>query len=77
MEKKVYAKLFNSYEFVSQEHLDMYIQTMDDKVALHTLISSIKAAYERGAFHIGEVEVISKAIRIVSEPKTESKEESV
>ena len=47
----------------------MFIQTMDNNVATQTLIHAVKCAYERGAFTIGEVEVVSKSIRVLAEPQ--------
>ena len=47
----------------------MFIQTMDTNVATQTLIHAVKCAYERGAFTIGEVEVVSKSIRVLAEPQ--------
>ena len=67
MEQQVYAKVFNNFDFVSKEHLEIYFQTMDLKVATQSLILAVKCAYERGAFSMGEVEIISKSIRILSE----------
>lgn len=69
MEQKSYAKIFNNFDFVSKEHLEMFLQTMDSNVATQTLVHAVKTAYERGAFTIGEVEVISKTIRVLSEPQ--------
>ena len=69
MEQQLYAKIFNNFEFVSKEHLEMFIQTMDNNVATQTLIHAVKCAYERGSFTIGEVEVISKTIRVLAEPQ--------
>ena len=73
MEKQIYAKVFDNYTFVSQEHLELFIQTMDDQITLKILVDAIKSAYERGAYTIGEVEIISKAIRNISTPKDETK----
>jgi hypothetical protein len=67
MEEKSYAKLFNNFDFVSKEHLEIFLQTMDNNVATQTIVHAVKTAYERGAFTIGEVEVISKTIRVLSE----------
>jgi hypothetical protein len=39
---------------------------MNKDHALYYLIESVKASYKRGAFTIGETEVISKAIRVLS-----------
>lgn len=69
MEEKSYAKLFNNFDFVSKEHLEIFLQTMDNNVATQTIVHAVKTAYERGAFTIGEVEVISKTIRVLSEPQ--------
>lgn len=77
MEKNVYIKLFDNYEFLSKEHLDMFIQVMDTDVALQTLISCVKTAYNRNSFTMGEVEIISKCIRVLAESKNnEEKKES-
>ena len=38
----------------------------DKEHSLYYLIESVKAAHKRGAFTIGEVEIISKAIRTMS-----------
>ncbi len=65
-ENKVYGNLFNSIDLVSEEHLDIILSTMDKSHALVYLIESVKAAHERGTYTIGETEVISKAIRIIS-----------
>jgi len=69
MESGKYAKLFNEYDFLTKDHLDLFVQTMDNDLAIHCLVSAVKCAYERGAFAIGEVELISKSIRIIAEPK--------
>jgi hypothetical protein len=39
---------------------------MNKDHALYYLIESVKASHKRGAFTIGESEVISKAIRVLS-----------
>jgi hypothetical protein len=39
---------------------------MDKDHAIHYLVESVKSAHQRGAFTIGESEVISKAIRTLS-----------
>jgi len=69
MEQKTYAKIFDNFDFVSKEHLEMFLQTMDTNVATQTIIHAVKCAYERGAFSIGESEVISKTIRVLLEPQ--------
>lgn len=65
-ENKVFGNLFNSIDLVSEEHLDIILSTMDKSHALVYLIESVKAAHERGTYTIGETEVISKAIRVLT-----------
>jgi len=72
---KVFGKLFNSIELNSEEHLDAIIQTLNKESALYFLIQSVKFAYQNGVYSMGEVEVISKSIRILLKQK-ESVEQS-
>jgi hypothetical protein len=65
-ENKLYGNLFNSIDLISENHLEVILETMDKSHALVYMIESVKAAYERNAFTIGETEVISKAIRVLS-----------
>ena len=67
MEQRLYAKLFNNFDFISKEHLEMFIQTMDNNIATQTLIHAVKSAYERGSYTMGEVEIISKSIRVLAD----------
>jgi hypothetical protein len=49
---------------------------MSEQEALYFLIHACKSAYHRGTFSIGESEILSKAIRLVSKtndkPTTEN-----
>lgn len=65
-ENKLYGNLFNTIDLLNEDHLEVILETMDKSHALVYLIESVKAAYERNAFSIGETEVISKSIRILS-----------
>ena len=65
-ENKIFGKIFNSVELINEDHLDVILQTMDEESSLFFLIESIKMAYNRNVYTIGEVEVISKAIRVIS-----------
>lgn len=65
-ENKEFGNLFGAIPLLSEEHLDAILTTMGKKESTYYLIEAIKAAYNRGAFTIGEVEVISKAIRVIS-----------
>ena len=38
---------------------------MDSTMSIYYLIESVKSAYRKGAFTIGETEVISKSIRVL------------
>lgn len=65
-ENKVFGNLFNSIDLVNESHLDAILETMDRSHSLIYLVEAVKAAHERNAFTIGETEVISKAIRVLS-----------
>jgi hypothetical protein len=68
MEEKnqIFGNLFNSIDIVSEEHLDIILSSMNRNYSTYYLIQAVKSAYQRGAFTIGESEVISKAIRVLS-----------
>lgn len=71
MEQESYGNLFGSINLVSEQHIEVILSTMDQEHALYYLIESVKSAHQKGAFTIGETEVISKAIRVIlKEPKT-------
>jgi hypothetical protein len=62
-ENKEFGNLFGTIPLISEEHLDAILSAMTKEDSTYYLVEAIKAAYNRGAFTIGEVEVISKAIR--------------
>lgn len=64
-ENEIFGNLFGSINLISEDHLELLLSTMDNNTANYYLIEAIKSAYKKGAFSIGESEVISKAIRIV------------
>jgi len=68
-ENKTFGKLFNSIELQTEEHLDMILQTMNKDNAFYILTQAVKLAYLSGVYSMGEVEVISKAIRTLSKPE--------
>lgn len=72
MEQESYGNLFGSINLVSEQHIEVILSTMDQEHALYYLIESIKSAHQKGAFTIGETEVISKAIRVILK-ETETK----
>ena len=75
-EQILFGKLFNTIPLLSEDHLDVLLQTMDKDSSLYLLIQSVKYAHESGVYSLGESEVISKCIRTLSkiEVPTEDKE---
>jgi len=65
-EKELLAILFGRLEISTEEQLETILQTMNTEVATVFLIHAVKHAYERGVYNIGETEVLSKCIRILS-----------
>lgn len=68
-EKEIFAKLFNSITIESKEHIDAILLSMRDEDAKFLLIQAVKHAYTQGVYTLGESEIISKSIRVLSETK--------
>jgi hypothetical protein len=66
-EIKKYGNLFGSVDLLTKEHLDMILQSMNTDQALFFLVEAIKLAYKNNVYTIGEVEVISKSIRVLTD----------
>jgi hypothetical protein len=64
-ENKNYGNLFGTIVLLSEEHLEAILTTMDKDHALFYLIESVKSAYSKNLYTIGETEVISKSIRVL------------
>ena len=64
--KETYGNLFGTIEILSEEHLEVMLSSMDKDSATYFVVEALKAAHKRGAFTIGEVEVVSRAIRSIS-----------
>ena len=64
--QEILTNLFNSIPIVSEEHLEVLLQTMSTEDANYVIIQALKYAYDKGVFSIGETEVLSKALRILS-----------
>jgi hypothetical protein len=62
---EIFGNLFGSIDLLNEEHLDLILSTMDSTMSIYYLIESVKSAYRKGAFTIGETEVISKSIRVL------------
>jgi len=70
MEKDIFGKLFNTIELQDENHLELIINTMDKSSATYLLVQAIKHAYHSGVFSLGESEVLSKCIRVISKKET-------
>jgi 20S proteasome alpha/beta subunit len=75
-ENKEFGKLFNSVSLISEEHLELILTTMSQKEAIYLLVQAVKHAHHLGTYSIGETEVISKAIRVISKSTEEPTENS-
>jgi hypothetical protein len=65
-EPQLFGKLFNTVPLLTQDHLNVLLETMDKDNANYLLIQAVNHAYRSGVYTLGESEVISKAIRIIS-----------
>lgn len=65
-EKELFGNLFGTINLLSEDHLELILGSMDREHAIYYLVESVKAAHKRGAFTIGESEIISKSIRVIS-----------
>lgn len=61
-----YGIIFGTIPLLSEEHLELMLTTMDKDHALYYLIEAVKSAHQRNVFSIGETEIISKSIRVLS-----------
>ncbi len=75
MEKEqILVNLFNNIPVVSEDHLELMLNQMSKEDALYILIQSVKYSFHQGTFSIGETEVLSKALRIITREEEEKKE---
>jgi hypothetical protein len=73
-QKELFGKLFNSIPLYDEEHLETLLYTMNKDTSVYYLIQAIKYGYESGIYSMGECEVISKAIRVISKKEEDKKE---
>ena len=73
---ELYGKIFDEVPIISEDHLEIILSSMSNQEALYFITLACKSAYHRGAFSLGESEVISKAIRIISNKETKNTNES-
>jgi hypothetical protein len=61
-----YGNLFGTINLLTEDHLDIILSSMDKEHSIYYLVEAVKSAHSRGAFTIGESEIISKSIRVLS-----------
>ena len=71
-QEKIYGKLFNSVPLLTENHLQTLIDIMDKEQAVFLLVQAVKYAYHNGIYSLGESEVISKCIRVLSKTESEN-----
>lgn len=72
--EETYGNLFGTIDLIDENHLDLILSTMERDHALLYLIESVKYAYNKGAYTIGETEVISKSIRVLTRLNSDESE---
>jgi hypothetical protein len=65
-EEKLFGQLFNSIPLLTEDHLETIIQTLDKEHSIYYLVQAVKYAHEQGVYSLGESEILSKSIRILS-----------
>ena len=64
--EELFGNLFGTINLLTEDHLDLLLSTMDKEHSIYYLVEAVKSAHKRGAFSIGESEIISKSIRVLS-----------
>jgi len=75
MDKTNFGVLFETINLETEEHLNAILYSMNKETALYILTQAVSYAYKRGAFSLGESEVISKSIRQLNSIEVEKKNE--
>jgi len=65
-QNKIYGRLFDSVDLYDDNHVEVILQNMTTDQSLFFLVEAVKLAYKNNVYTIGETEVISKAIRVLS-----------
>jgi hypothetical protein len=74
-EQKLFGKLFNTIPLHDENHLETILVTMNKETSMFLIIEAIKFSHRNGVFSIGETEVISKAIRVMTKEEPKSTED--
>ena len=75
MDKTNFGVLFETINLETEEHLNAILYGMNKETALYILTQAVSYAYKRGAFSLGQSEVISKSIRELNSIEVEKKNE--
>lgn len=65
-DKELFGTLFNSIPLNTEEHLEAILNTLDKERAIFFLVQAVKQGYHQGIYSLGESEVISRCIRVLS-----------
>jgi hypothetical protein len=66
MNKNNFGVLFETINLETEDHLDAILHSMNKETSLYILTQAVSYAYRRGAFTLGESEVISKSLRVLT-----------
>lgn len=64
--EELFGNLFGTINLLTEDHLDLLLSTINKEHSIYYLVEAVKSAHKRGAFSIGESEIISKSIRVLS-----------
>lgn len=73
---EIYGKLFNKIVLQDETHLEVLLDTMDRERAIYLLVESVRYSYNMNVYTMGESEVISKCIRVLSRIDSENTKET-
>jgi len=65
-EKELFGTLFNSVPLNNEQHLEAILNTLDKERAVFFLVQAVKQGFHHGVYSLGESEVLSKCIRVLS-----------
>lgn len=59
------GSLFESITYYSEDHLNEFLNNMNQQQAIYCLMEAVKAAYRRGSYKLEESEAVSKSLRVL------------
>ena len=71
MDKEPIGLLFNNIPYSSKEHLNSVIDDMTKEQVIFFITQALQYSFTQGVFNLLESEIVSKAIRKISENKPE------